>query len=44
MELFIISLITLGLAAFATLSNELGVDSRDESDDPHRPYYPVGIS
>ena len=31
------------LAAFAITANELGVDSRDQSDDPHRPNYPVGI-
>jgi hypothetical protein len=44
MELFAISLMTLALAVLAVLANEVGVDSRDESDDKHRPNYPVGIS
>ena len=44
MELFIILLGMIILAAFATLANEVGVDSRDLSDDPHRPAYPVAIA
>ena len=44
MELFFIVMIMGLLAAFAVTANELGVDSRDGSDDPHRPNYPVGIS
>jgi hypothetical protein len=44
MELFIITLGMIILAVFATLANEVGVDSRDESDDMHRPMYPVGIA
>jgi hypothetical protein len=43
MELFTISLIPVVLAILAILSSELGVDSRDESDDQRRPYYPVGL-
>jgi hypothetical protein len=39
-----ISLFILILAGFAVTANELGVDSRDGSDDPHRPSYPVSIS
>jgi hypothetical protein len=44
MELLTIAIIMLVLAVFAILAAELGVDSRDGSDDPHRPNYPVGIS
>ncbi|HEY3335161.1 MAG TPA: hypothetical protein VGK16_07970 [Candidatus Limnocylindrales bacterium] len=44
MELLIITIGMIVLAAFATLANEVGVDSRDLSDDPHRPAYPVGIA
>jgi len=44
MELLLISLITLVLGAFAVTANELGVDSREGSDDPHRSPYPVGLS
>lgn len=44
MELLTIAIIMLALAVFAILADELGVDSRDGSDDPHRPNYPVGIS
>jgi hypothetical protein len=43
MELLLISIIMLVLGALAVTANELGVDSRDLSDDPHRPTYPVGI-
>jgi hypothetical protein len=44
MELFIITLGMIILAAFATLASEVGVDSRDLSDDPHRPAYPVSLA
>ena len=44
MELFIIISGMVVLAAFAVAANVLGVDSRDESDDPHRPSYPVSIA
>ena len=41
MELLLITILILVLAAFAVTASELGVDSRDGSDDPHRPYTPV---
>jgi hypothetical protein len=44
MELFTIAILMLALAVLAILANEVGVDSRDMSDDPHRPYYPVGLA
>jgi hypothetical protein len=44
MELLTLAIIMLVLAVFGTLAVELGVDSRDFSDDPHRPSYPVGIA
>jgi hypothetical protein len=44
MELLLISLFTLVLGAIAVTANELGVDSRDASDDPHRSTYPIGIN
>ena len=44
MELLIIAIGMIVLAAFAAAANGLGVDSRDLSDDPHRPSYPVGIA
>jgi len=44
MELFIIAIGMIVLAAFATAASELGVDSRDLSDDARRPAYPVGIA
>lgn len=44
MELLSIAIIMLVLAAFALLASEVGVDSRDFSDDPHRSNYPVGLS
>ena len=44
MELLIIAIGMIVLAAFATLANEIGVDSPDLSDDPRRPAYPVAIS
>jgi hypothetical protein len=44
MELLLIAIIILLLGAFAVTASEYGVDSRDLSDDPHRPSYPVGIN
>jgi hypothetical protein len=44
MVLIAIALAVVLLAAFAITAAEYGVDSRDASDDPHRPSYPVGIS
>ena len=41
MELLFLSLVALGFGVFAALAIGLGVDSRDLSDDPHRPAYPV---
>ena len=41
MELLLIAMIMGLLTAFAITANELGVDSRDFSDDPHS-NYPVG--
>jgi hypothetical protein len=43
MELLLLFMIAVVFAAFAVTASELGVDSRDGSDDPHRPNYPVGI-
>jgi len=42
-ELLIISLILVLLGVLAVSANELGVDSRDGSDDHRRPNYPVGL-
>jgi hypothetical protein len=44
MELLLLTIITALLALFAILASELGVDSRDFSDDPHRPSYPVSLA
>ena len=44
MELILISLAMVVLGMLAVTANELGVDSRDMSDDPHRPDYPVTIT
>ena len=44
MELMLIALFVFMLCALAVTSNEVGVDSRDLSDDPHRQVYPVGMS
>jgi len=44
MELLLIIIAMFILGAFATTANELGVDSRDLSDDPHRSIYPVSIA
>jgi hypothetical protein len=43
-ELLVISLFIVLLGAFAAGAVEFGVDSRDGSDDPRRPSYPIGIS
>jgi hypothetical protein len=44
MELLLIIIAMFILGAFATMASELGVDSRDLSDDPHRSIYPVSIA
>ena len=44
MELILVSLLFLAGAAFALLAVTLGVDSREGSNDPHRPADPVGIT
>ena len=44
MELLLIVLGMFILGAFATAASELGVDSREMSDDPHRSMYPVSIA
>jgi hypothetical protein len=36
--------LVIALTLFAGVALEIGVDSRDESPDPHRSNYPVGIS
>jgi len=44
-ELLIVAIIAIFLlGAFAALASEVGVDSRDLSDDPHRSMYPVSIN
>ena len=45
MELLIVAIIAIFLlGAFAALASEVGVDSRELSDDPHRSMYPVSIN
>ena len=44
MELILFSLMMVILAVFAAAANAVGVDSRDMSDDPRRPSYPVTIT
>lgn len=45
MELLVIAIIAIFLlAALDALASEVGVDSRDLSDDPHRSSYPVSMS
>jgi hypothetical protein len=45
MEIMLIAVIAVFLlGAFSALATEVGVDSRDLSDDPHRSSYPVSIS
>jgi hypothetical protein len=45
MELIMIVILAMFLlGAFATTAQEIGVDSRDLSDDPHRSVYPVSIA
>jgi hypothetical protein len=44
MELLIIVIGMVVLAAFAAAANVLGVDSRELSDDPHRSSYPVSLA
>jgi len=44
-ELLIVAIIAIFLlGAFAALASEVGVDSRELSDDPHRSMYPVSIN
>ena len=43
MELLIIAIVMIVLAAFAVAANGMGVDSRDFSDDPYRSSNPGGI-
>jgi hypothetical protein len=44
MAFLLIMIAVLILSGFAAVANELGVDSRDLSDDPHRSAYPIGIA
>ncbi len=44
MELILVTVVMVILGMLAVTANELGVDSRDMSDDPHRPDYPVTIT
>ncbi|MFN8631968.1 MAG: hypothetical protein U0838_17115 [Chloroflexota bacterium] len=45
MELLIVAVIAIFLlGAFDALASEVGVDSRDLSDDPHRSTYPVSLN
>jgi hypothetical protein len=44
MDLLIIAIAMIALAAFAVAANELGVDSRDFSDDARRSSNRVGIA
>ncbi len=45
MEILIFAIIALlVLSVVGALASEIGVDSRDLSDDPHRPFYPVSLS
>ncbi len=44
MDLLLMVIAVFILGAFAAVASELGVDSRDISDDPHRSVYPVAIS
>ncbi len=45
MELLILAIVAIFLlGAFDALASEVGVDSRDLSDDPHRSTYPVSLS
>lgn len=44
MDLLLIAVIILLLGVFAVTACEYGVDSRDGSDDPHGPTFPVGLS
>ena len=45
MELLVFAVIVVFvLGALDALASEVGVDSRDLSDDPHRSVYPVSMS
>lgn len=43
MDLLIVALIVLTIAALGAAALWIGVDSREGSDDPRRSSYPVGI-
>ncbi len=43
MEGLLFAVLTAAIAAVGLASLQWGVDSRDWSDDPRRPVYPVGI-
>jgi len=43
MEGLLFAVLTAAIAAVGLVSLMWGVDSRDGSDDPRRPVYPVGI-
>jgi hypothetical protein len=44
-ELLILAIVAIFLlGAFDALATEVGVDSRELSDDPHRSTYPVSIN
>jgi len=44
MEPLFFAMIAIIFGVLAVTASELGVDSRDLSDDPHRPQYPVAMS
>jgi hypothetical protein len=44
MEILFFSLIAMIFGILAVTASELGVDSRDLSDDPHRSSYPVVLA
>lgn len=44
MEILIFAIVGVFLlGVLSALASEVGVDSRDLSDDPHRPQYPVSL-
>ena len=44
MEILFFAMIAIIFGILAVTASEVGVDSRDLSDDPHRPQYPVAMS
>jgi hypothetical protein len=44
MEILFFALVAVVFGVLAVTASELGVDSRDLSDDPHRPAYPVVLT